>query len=87
MEILGAIAAVLLAISGTVAGMGWIAKRLVNSIIAQNKQFVDESIASMKLNAAALGSMHLMMNHHQDLHDERDKTLFRQLDRIEGKLP
>lgn len=83
-----------LAAGGTVAValalIGWGFKRVVNSLIGQNRQLVTEALTNMKANTAAIeantsATRELAGSLKEDriIRDEREKSLFKQLDRIE----
>ena len=68
----------------------WLAKRVVGSLISQNKLLVTEALENMKANTQAVhantqATNELVINMREDraVRSERDRSLFKQLDRIE----
>ncbi|HKS16449.1 MAG TPA: hypothetical protein VJU16_04000 [Planctomycetota bacterium] len=71
-------------------GILWVVKAVVSGLIRQNKQLVDNTIDSIKAqtiatNANTAATQALSASLHQQIAvgHERDKNMFKQLDRIE----
>ena len=74
------------------AALVWMAKRMVTSLIAQNKLLVTEALNNMRANTEAVNANTIAthefsatLKQDRAVREERDKSLFRQLDRIERK--
>ena len=72
--------------------LGWGFKRLVSATIAQNRELVTSALLNMKANTTAIetnttATRELAQSIREDrvVREERDKALFKQLDRIELK--
>lgn len=70
--------------------LAWVLKRAFTAILGQNKTLVDEALANMKANTAAIEAntgatrkLSETLNQAIVVRDERDRTMFKQLDRIE----
>jgi hypothetical protein len=83
-----------LAAGGVVAvalgALVWFAKRMASSMIAQNKMLVTEALVNMKANTAAVSAntdatreLAHSLKEDRAVREERDKGMFKQLDRIE----
>lgn len=79
-------------ISVALGALVWIVKRMVVSLIFQNKLLVEEALVNMRANTAAVGANTAATNElaqdmrtERSVREERDRTLFKQLDRIEDQ--
>lgn len=78
-------------IAAVIALIGWGFKRMITALLGQNKQLVTEALLNMKANTDAIGAnteatraLVTTLNQAIAVRDERDKTMFKQLDRIEA---
>jgi hypothetical protein len=80
-------------IAGVLMLLGWGFKRMVTATIAQNRELVTSALLNMKANTVAIetnttATRELAQSIKEDriVREERDKTLFKQLDKIENKI-
>lgn len=81
-ELVAAVSACVAIIGSAMAGMIWVIKRLVNAALAN----MAANTAAIEANTSATRSLSNTLTQAIAVRDERDKTMFKQLDRIEEKM-
>lgn len=91
--VVGAIVALLVAVTATVGTVSYLAKRLGTATASQNRVLIDAALKNMEANTAAIHvnsaattMLTRMIEQSIVVRDERDKSLFRTLDRIENHV-
>ena len=73
------------AIMALIAALVWVVKRVIPSILAQNKELLEGGLAHMRANTAAVEMVTKTLETFIAVRDERDKAMFKQLDKIEAR--
>lgn len=87
--VVGAICALIIGGGGVL----WVVRAVVTGLIKQNKQLVDNTIDSIKAqtkateaNTAATQALSATLNQQIAVQNERDRSMFKSLDRIETAM-
>ena len=91
--IIAAVAALILGVGSALTTVVWISKKLVGAMVAQNRGLIEGALENMKANTEAIKSntevterLAITLDQTIAIRDERDKSVFRQLDRIERRI-
>ena len=95
--ITASVVAVVVAIAGCVGAVTWIARKATTAALVQNKRWVDGALDNFAMNTEAIKANTNATNdlsraitdaaqEAKIVRDERDKSLFKQLDRMETKI-
>lgn len=90
---LGSISAVVVAVLTAGGLITWVVKSSVSSMVKQSRMFMESALENMRANTAAikaqsetLASLRQRIDMETRIRDERDRAMFKQLDRVEEKV-
>lgn len=72
-------------VAAVIGALVWIAKRLVNSLTASQRMLTEGALDEMKANTKALNALTSGVEKFMTIHQERERSMFKQLDRIEAQ--